>query len=176
MALEPPTGNWLLHLNKLVTKTLLEQFKKWLVSITIVSSTYALSLWFIRLTSSPNMVLFCLIVGIVPITTSEQIATVSVQPQGGDATAKGELKWPLNSMLYTCKPNHNLASWPSSLFARTKRGGTSSLKLPYHCFSECEWSCVYMTLCCADATASGSSHQPHQNPSASSSSIPELGE
>ena len=31
-----------------------------------------------------------------------------------------------------------------------------------------------MTLYCADATASGSSHQPHQNPSTSSSSIPEL--
>ena len=34
----------------------------------------------------------------------------------------------------------------------------------------------YMILYCAGATASGSSHQPHQDPSASSSNVPELGE
>ena len=54
------------------------------------------------------MPLFCLILGIVPITASKQIATVtdSVQPQGGGDVvtlpAKGELKLPLSleSMLY----------------------------------------------------------------------------
>ena len=73
-----------------------------------------------------------------------------------------------------------------------KRGGASSPVLPYHCLDDYEWTYVYMTLYCADATASGSSHQSHQNPlycadatasgsshqshqnpSASSSSIPE---
>ena len=45
---------------------------------------------------SPNVPLICLILGIVPITTSKQIATDSVQPQGGGdvvtAPAKGELR------------------------------------------------------------------------------------
>ena len=54
-----------------------------------------------------------------------------------------------------------------------KTGGASSPVLPYHCLDDYEWTYVYMTLYCADATASGSSHQSHQNPSASSSNIPE---
>ena len=75
------------------------------------------------------------------------------------------------------KPQPSELTSVSPLFSHAQREAGLAAKITIPLFQcECEWNCVYTALYCADATTSNSSHQPHQNPSASSSSVPELGE